>query len=604
MALSPIYRAQVWRRYLVYDLEWVPGKFSDRGRMPVRLCGVYDGNRYRSYATVDAFLDGELTSKNRGKWFYAHAGGLADFQFLLKRLIQRKGFRVDASCSGSSLIIVHVTRGKNQWHFIDSFWLLKDKLRNIGKWVGIDKGNVDESEEFYRDATIETLREYNEIDCIILYKAIEAFEEALWELGGILKMTQASCAMELFRRRFLKRPLETSGLANLLARQAYFASRVEVFQRQTGESCGHLPELGEGCDGTCFKSWYYDVNSSFPYAMTFPIPGEVSRHVYGTMPDDYSKIFISDVNVTVPEGSIPPLPARLGDRLFFPTGSWRGWFSSIDLELLESVGGSIDRVYETVAFESRDDLSDYAKTLYELRARSSGFLEIACKYLMNSIYGKFAESDQKSGICIDPPNPGSPDEGWELLFPGCFVHTKTVQIPHECVPISAHITAIGRRTLYRGMAESSEVHYCDTDGFSSSDYLGPGIDGVLGEFKLEKKIRHGQFLNPKVYMLDGMELKKGEWKELGDKGVRAKGFSRMTVEKFEHLAEGGSVDYRRMVRSKELLRKGEIEPREQLYKKKLQGTTLTKRFFYPDGYSRAWTMGELESILGEKVNAA
>jgi hypothetical protein len=589
LSLSPITRARVWRKFLVYDLEWVPAQFTKDGSMPVRLCGVYDRERgYRCYRTVDSFLDHELTSKNRGKWFYAHAGGLADFQFLLQRLIARRGYHVEASVSGSSLIIVHVRRGKNQWHFVDSYWLLRDKLRNIGKWVGLSKGNDDESPEFYRDATQEQLREYNEVDCIILYKAIEAFEEALWELGGMLKMTQASCAMELFRRRFLKRPIETSSLGNLIARDAYFASRVEVFQRE------------------CYDAWYYDVNSSFPHAMTFPIPGEMTAHTHGRMPGDYDQApFIADCEVTVPDQAHPPLATRIGPRLFFPTGTWRGWFSSVDLQLLEETGGTVQKVRESVTFEPRDDLADFSRTLYELRARSTGFLNIACKYMMNSVYGKFGEGQSKSGIVIDPPEPGGPEDGWEMLFPGCFVVTKTVPIPHEHVPAAVHITAIGRRTLWHGMSQSSEVHYCDTDGFSSADYLGPGVDGVLGEFKLEKRIHHGRFLNPKVYYLDGDELQKdGTWKALGDKGVRAKGFSRMTVARFETLADGGELDYRRMVRTKELLKSGRTQPAEQLYHKRLLGTTLTKRFFYPDGHSRPWTVGELRDILGEGPLAA
>lgn len=591
--ITPISKPRVWRKYLTYDLEWIPGKFDINGRMPVRLVGVYDGNRYRCYRNVEAFLDNELTSKNRGKWFYAHAGGLADFQFLLQKLIERKGYRVKASCSGSSLIIVHVTRGKNSWHFIDSFWLLKDKLRTIGKWIGISKGNEDESEEFYRDASFETLREYNEIDCVILYRAIEAFEEALWELGGLLKMTQASCAMELFRRRFLKRNIETSSLANLIARESYFASRVEVFHRE------------------CHDAWYYDINSSFPYAMTFPIPGEMKQHVYGRMPNDYDgRIFTTDCEITVPESVLPPLPTRMDGRLFFPVGSWRGWFTSVDLELLERVGGTIGKVHETIAFEQRDDLADYAKTLYDLRSRSSGFMEIACKYLMNSVYGKFAECDLKSGIEIDPPSPGSPEEGWEFLFPGCYVRTNRVNIPHEHVPISAHITAIGRRNLYDYMAQSSEVHYCDTDGFSSSDQM-ESIEGVLGAIKLEKRIRHGEFITQKVYRLEGDALKKGEWKELGDDGVKAKGFSRLgfdeggkkvdglAIQRFYELVDGKDVEYRRMARSKELLRRKQIVPKEQAYRKHLNHNAISKRFFYPDGHSRPWSVEELLDMVDQ-----
>src|SRR5271154_4575395 len=104
-------RKRITRKYLVYDLEWVPGKFSKSGHMPVRMAGVYDGETYRWYTSVESFLNGELTSANRGKWFYAHAGGLADFQFLLHDLLQRNGYQIEAAFSGSSAIIVHVRKG-------------------------------------------------------------------------------------------------------------------------------------------------------------------------------------------------------------------------------------------------------------------------------------------------------------------------------------------------------------------------------------------------------------------------------------------------------------------------------------------------------------
>jgi len=568
--ITRIETRRILRSYLTYDLEWIPGKFHKDGRMDVRLVGVYDGNQYRCYTTVDDFLDRELTSKNRGKWFYAHAGGLADFQFVLQRIIAKGArYRIRAATSGSSLIIVHVTMGKNSWHFVDSLWLLKDKLRNIGKWIGISKGNEDESEEFYRDAPFHVLREYNEIDCIILYKGISFFEDALLELGGMLKMTQASCAMELFRRRFLQRDIQTSPHANLIAREAYFASRVEVINR------------------SCKDAWYYDVNSSFPYAMTFPVPGDPLGHYQRWMPDHYDYPFLADVEVEVPEMPLPVLPTKIDGRLFFPSGRWRSWFTSVDIELLERSGGKVTKCHESMTFEPRTDLRDYAETLYAIRAKSEGFMKIATKFLLNSLYGKFAESEVKSSIEINPPSPKGEEDGWEMLFPGCFIVEKVVPIPHMHVPISAHITAIGRRTLWDYMNYSSEVHYCDTDGFSSSDPL-QSTEGVLGAIKLEKIIEDGEYVTQKVYRQKGKD-DKGKDIEI----VRAKGFSKMTVEKFQSIIEGEEISYTRMARTRELLRKGETEPIERTYTKGLRDTLVPKRCFYPDGHSRAWDIKEL-----------
>ena len=588
--LTRITRPRVFRDYLVYDLEWVPGKFSKDGSMLIRLVGVFDGNRYRCYQSIDGFISNELTSKNRGKWFYAHAGGLADFQFVLEALIRKGGFRVKASTSGSSLIIVHVSKGKHSWHFVDSLWLLKDKLANIGKWIGLDKGQQELEgealEEWFRDAPLEELRRYNEMDCIILFKAIQQFEETLLELGGQLKMTQASCAMELFRRRFLQREIATSPLANLIAREAYFASRVEVINRH------------------CSDAWYYDVNSSFPYAMTFPVPGDPLAHLVREMPDNYDNPFIAYCDVTIPEIPIPTVPTRLDGRLFFPTGKLSGWFTSVDLELLEKTGGKIRSVHESITFEPRTDLRGYVETLYDIRRRSEGFMKISCKFLLNSIYGKFAESEIKSAIEINPPAPKGPDEGWTMLFPGVFVVEKTVPIPHMHVPISAHVTAIGRRTLWEYMNYSDEVHYCDTDGFSSAEQL-QSTEGVLGAIKLEKIIHRGHYVTQKVYEQEGLD-DKGKPLHL----VKAKGFSKMMkkvdgkevadVERFMKIIEGEEVSYTRMARTKELLRQQRTSPVERRYGKRLQDTLVPKRCFYPDGHSRPWDVEELRSISKER----
>ena len=606
--ITVITKPRIFRRYLVYDLEWVPGKFDPNGYMHVRLCGVYDGETYRCYTSLESFLDNELTHKNRGKWFYAHAGGLADFQFVLETIIKHRGsgYKVKASTSGSSLIIVHVTRGKNSWHFIDSLWLLKDSLAKIAKFVGLEKGHqqfdpqeeddeetlkrkAEELQEWFRSVPLHELRYYNEMDCIILWKAIQMFEDTLYHLGGQLKMTQASCAMDLFRRRFLQRDIHTSAWVNSIARESYFASRVEVIARN------------------CNDAWYYDVNSSFPYAMTFPIPGDMIG-TSSTMPDH--GIYLSDVDVEIPDCYLPCIPTRLEGRLFFPTGRWRGWLTNIDTTLLQEQGGRILRHHESLSFEPRLDCREYAQTLYDLRASSTGFMVVACKFLLNSLYGKFAECEYKSALEINPFSPKGPDDGWTMLFPGAFLVERKVPIPHMHVPISSHITAIARRTLYHYMSFSPELHYCDTDGFSSTVPL-QSTDGKLGFIKLEKIIKAGLFVSQKTYDLETND---------GKHVVKAKGFRKMshaefqrasayvnaiedgsietmTVDERQRLMESTEIEYTRMARTKELFRNRKTRPQEQKMRKRLRTDTLPKRCFYPDGQSRPWTMDELKEIF-------
>jgi len=570
--LTPITSPRKWRDFNVYDFEWVPNTLE------IRLCGVFDGRKYRAYRSVKHFISEELTHSNRGKWFYAHAGGLADFQFVLDALNSIGGYEVRACFSNSSAIIVHVSRGKNSWHFVDSYWLLRDKLENIGKWIGLEKGEKEkrltpeDAKEFYRSAPLAELLEYNRLDCEILWKAICELQYVLWELGGQLQMTLASSAMNMFRRKFLKRDIETDWGVNTTAEKAYCASRVEVFQHETWDAN------------------YLDINSSFPYAMTKPCPGEFlgsTRHI----PDH--GIYIAHCKISIPDMPIPPTPLKLEGRIFFPVGEWKGWFSSVDVELLQTVGGKILEVYEVLNFAPFDDLSEYATTFYEKRrAAQSPFEKMAYKLFLNSLYGKFAEKETKCSLRLNPKQ--IQRETWEMLFPGAWLVETAIPIPHRHVPISVHITAIARRTLYQFLTECHEVHYCDTDGFSTEDYFPTG-DG-LGELKWEKRWDHIRYVVPKGYAGTGNELdKQGSWIPLDEKqSVKMKGFSNMTMAKFETLLEGGTIEFERMRRIKELARKGGFKPREETISKTLRRKTIGKRFAYPDGHTRAWGTCELK----------
>jgi hypothetical protein len=567
------------RRHTVYDLEWIPGTLE------VRMVGVYDERGYRWYPDVSTFLNTELTSTNRGRWFYAHAGGLADIQFVLEQILTTKKYQVDAKFSGSSAIIVKIKDSKNCWTFIDSYWLLREKLETIGEWVGIEKGEKEhrrteeEAREFYTSAPLGVLKAYNETDCVILYTAIGEMQSALLEMGGQLQMTQAASAMNLFRRRFLKRDIETHGFINEQIRSAYFASRVEVFSSK------------------CYDANYYDINSSFPYAMTLPCPGEFLGNL-STLPD-YG-LYFADVTIDIEESYLPPIPTRIAGRLFFPTGKWRTWLSSVDIELLQRDGSKIRKVHEVYHFAPFDDLKSYAETLYNRRkAAPEGFLKVAYKLLLNSLYGKFAESPFKSSLLIDP-DPNRIDYIFDQqLMPGVWLTEREIPVPHMHVPISAHITAVGRRTLFEFLSYCRDSHYCDTDGFSTTETL--STTSELGGLKLEKLIREGTFVLPKLYRLEGLTLVGKEWKDLETEtphqGVKSKGFSRPTVEKFLALQAGKEIEAVRMNRVKEQLRKGDTKPREVTITKRLNLLdAVPKRFTYPDGETRPWHISELKGL--------
>ena len=392
MTLNPIYSEAKKRRFETYDFEWVPGTLE------MRLCGRYGPKGYRKYFSVDDFLNDTLTFSNRSKWFFAHAGGLADVQFIFEKLVDNRNYVIESSFSGSSAIIVKVKRDNHVWCFCDSYWLFRDSLANIGKKMGMEKTGPTleismsdkDVKEWYRTVPLDVLIPYNEQDCKILYRAIHAFQDLLLEEGGVLQKTIASCGMALFRRKFLGQSIRTNEGVNEIARTAYHASRVEVISHR------------------CVDAKYYDFNSSFPYSMTKPQPGELLK-IHRGLPDyllqKKDRSYLVKARIKVNDCHIPAIPYReqRNNRLFFPTGTWTAWFTDVDYETVLSEGYDVLRVYESMEFNVFHDLGEYALSIYSKRKNESDpFMKLLYKYLMNAVYGKLAERPEKKKMWINP----------------------------------------------------------------------------------------------------------------------------------------------------------------------------------------------------------
>ena len=628
--------------------------------LQLRMAGYYDqmatdmdsedsdaeveiAERYQHFTTIKELVNFLLVREHRGNWFFAHAGGLADMQFVLDDLLaeiksqatanacsgersktvyspdgkkktvesDNGTWKIKASFSGSSAIIVHVIKGKNAWHFCDSYWLLRDKLANIGKAIGIKKGDspaakawmsekfgrtINDFEEltqlekttFYREVPQDILIDYNKTDCEILWKAIAQFEEEIVSLGGQLQQTIASTAMTLFRRSYLKRDIFTSERLNEICQESYFASRVEVLSRNAEDF------------------WMYDINSSFPYAMTFPLPGNMTEF-RTTLPDDDSDecIYLANVTIEVPDMHLPPLPYRKENRVFFPVGRWRSWFTSTDIRLALREGAILHKVHEVYMFEPFYDFGNYAREIYQLRSdATTDFRRLILKYLLNSLYGKTAEGTSKQEMLINPHDIDR--ETMQMLQPGVWLVEKEATIAHRHVPVAAVITSIARRTLYDFMKECYNQglppYYTDTDSIATKATL-PVDDKTLGKLKLEKKMEWAEFVAPKIYRGEGFELQRnGTWK---DKQLsKAKGFSlgagRQAFDKLDKIISGDRIGVQRMTRMRELYRtmiagQYATSPFELLVIKALTFEMISKRFHYPDGETRPWSIKELSS---------
>lgn len=585
MTITRVTRQKKERHFGVYDLEWNPDT------MVPRLFGFYDGSHYRAFKSVNAFMEAILRPEYKGWWFFAHAGGLADVPFLLQWMADHSEYQVTARFSGSAAVMVEIAkkvrvRARNgkitwkkgaTWTLVDSFFLLRTRLRNIGKWLGegSEKGGAEgDTSIFY--APWNELRVYNEQDCRILHRGVQVFSDQLDLLGGELMPTIASTAMRLFRRKYLKGDIRTSGSVNTRLRESYVASRVEVFKKRITDA------------------HQYDINSSFPYSMTMPVPGEllfVSTH----LPEKESECFFAEVEVTVPDMEIPPLPFRRNSKVYFPTGTWTGWLSGVDIRFLLEKGGTIEKVREVLVYEQRDDLAEYVNDLYEKRrVATTDFEKVIYKFLLNSLYGKFGECTEKTTLVLNPVSTnllrpkydrhGHCVRKGERLFPGAILITEDRPIAHEHVPIASHVTANSRRLisniLYEAAAQAGDIPaYCDTDCAVTRAVL-PTSD-KLGALKLERDIKLGEFFAPKFYRIDGH--------------VKAKGFSRITSDGFQLLVDGYAGRFERQARPREMLRRGDLTPRTLHIPKQLRFRVEDeKRVFSKSGdTSRPYTVSEI-----------
>lgn len=599
--MKPIRRNRKFQRFSTYDMEWVPGSHS----LQIRVIGCHDGEKFCPYYSIDSFLRNQLTPKNSGTVFYAHAGGLYDVQFVFEKMIEDDSYYTTACFSASSAIIVDVRKGRHHWRFLDSAWLLKGSLKEIGEWLGeyktgpADSMTEEEKKDWYANVPLPELTDYCEQDCYVLYKAISEFRIELYEIGGDLKCTLASTSLDLFLRNYLKTELPCNVSVNLWSREAYTASRVEVFKKKVTD---------------CL---YYDINSSFPFSMTKLMPGKI-RYMGNRLPDEGP--YLADVEIEVPECHIPPLPYRVSGRVFFPTGRWRGYLFWPDIETLLQAGGKILKVGDVIVFEPFWDLAQFANDLYNRRVKSGGFKKQVYKILLNSLYGKFAESPLKQKLHVHPPpeilqrlryyeenpddeiNDGRPVVR-SMITPGCFIETVEANIKHQHVALSGAITAWSRRALYDYMVQADDCFYCDTDGFAVPVGTTYATGDVLGDLKLEKVVTGGAtFASPKVYSMEGIELSEKDKKKGKDttlykaKGFTLRGTSHEKEEKFRALMEGREIEITRMARLRENLAKGIIQPWERIVKKRFH-KIFEKRLFYKDGSSRPWSVEELKEKL-------
>jgi len=229
-------------------------------------------------------------------------------------------------------------------------------------------------------------------------------------------------------------------------------------------------------------------------------------------------------------------------------GSYRGMgvYFSPELSKLREVdpAARIEIIDGFVFLDTAVVFADYVRRLYALRLQDPGGpLSLLCKYLLNSLYGKFGQHPIREQIVsVD-----SFERLYELIEDGARVKVidddrgiysmeQETVCRFEHVGIAGIVTSAARAKLYDGLIQAgfSNVLYCDTDSVHTLMPLSGNLVGAaLGAFKLEF-VGEAVYAGKKLYA-----LRNGSGETIRAKGVSVGGRNgcRLSFDDIRSLAE-------------------------------------------------------------------
>lgn len=453
---------------------------------------------------------------------YAHNGGKFDWHFVLPHLTPYD----DVMLINNRIARAYI--GKCELR--DSYNILPVPLKAYKK-DEIDYA-IMEPEERYKPKNWQKIREYLRSDNVYLHELVSSFVNSY----GV-QITQASAAMNQWKK-ISERPLPVTNKEFYdVISPYYYGGRVQCFE--------------SGIIDTRFCS--IDINSAYPFAMKNRHPYSGSFSIAEGFIDnaDFYKIE-ADASGAFPyrgEGN-PEQFAGLrfpldGKRRVFHVTGWE-YRAAVETDTLWN-----GHVLESVIFDDHIDFGVYIDHFYQLRlqAKQAGneAESLFAKLLMNSLYGKFASNPEHYRDYIIVPMDvigGLDAEGYEFageLGPWGLAarRLREDQERYYNVATGASITGYVRAMLWRAIAKSKGVLYCDTDSIAVRE---PSPDIVfgdgLGQWKHEGDFDKAGIAGKKLYIFRGVKVKGKRTNKMASKGAR------LTEDDLWKVAAGGVVEFK------------------------------------------------------------
>jgi len=446
----------------------------------------------------------------------------------------------DLLYNGSRLI--RTTFRPNHTSQYDTMNLAPDmSVKKMGKSLGLPKLEMKD----FAMASDEEIKEYNIRDTEITYRWVCWFQNEVNKLGGELKPTIASTALDLWRRKYLYNDInQPSWLKNKSSYDSYYGGRVEVYKK------GLMPK----------KFFVYDINAMYPFVMLKTAFPDINYLKFNKKNDlEYISEYegCASVSIYVPPSYIPMVPYRHMERLLFPCGFLNGVWTNTELRYAMDNGCAVNKIYWNL-YSDREEyyFTDFITDLYQKRMeykKDNMPEEKVVKRLMNGSYGKFATKINKKGSGIlraINDNTKLEDLIGAMVYDNKFYVKRLNKIPVYIMPlISSYITAESRILLHKYLIKN-EVYYCDTDSLFTPDTM--DTSSLLGDLKLEYTARTGWIFGNKMYYLFTDEK--------NNPIIKCKGipYSELDVfysELFDKLNDKITINFKKFIKLKEALRR-------------------------------------------------
>lgn len=471
------------------------------------MAGFYDGETYSYYETAKDFI--KFLIKNAEEIpqdIFAHNGGKFDFAFFYSELLKNKSIRVKSIIPrGSSVLSVEFEIKKKTFYFRDSLALLPFSLKKLTEAFDVEtkKGEWDHSKT---SGITSELIDYNESDCKGLHQVLTKFwSQPVVKKGG-QAYTIASQALKVFQTFMDEDHERCSKTIDSFVRGAYFGGRTEIFK-----------PIHEGPQ----KIKEYDINSMYPYVMK-EMEYPVGKGIF-TFREEVGKLGIYEAEVTCPKDLyIPVLGILHNNKYCFPSGKFRGRWTSSELDFARTKGYKIKIIRGVYWEDSKKIFAGYVDTLYKMRqeAVKGSVQDIVCKLLLNSLYGRFALNTDRENLTFNLEDNVKEYETFEIEGESIELFKKEIKLDSWTYsPWSVFVTSYARIHLYSYFDDS--VFYCDTDSIFTTREIESSKD--LGGLKFENEYETAVFLLPKTYSLQGQKRK-----------IAMKGFERKLMDQISH----------------------------------------------------------------------